>query len=571
MTKENQPKVAQWNSAIEEAINGLDYAPADFSRTDALIKQADGIDRTLYTAESLANLDKAVAAVDRTVTIENQSTVAQWDSAIENALRNLRYAPADFSVLNALLEKANGIDRSLYTAESLAKLDKAVAAVDKTVTKENQSKVGEWTVAINNALGKLEYKPADYSKVNAAVAAADRVDLRLYSDYTVTVLNDALRAVNYNLKITEQKKVDGYASSINTALAGLQYATVTLRHEACGVIVAATAKEIDPDTSLTVEMVDSAEHEGTNFAVGGSIKSLYFYDINLVLGGRKVQPSGAVTVKIRLAEGVTPSKCKVYHVTDDLVNPLVRFASTIDGNYIVFETTHFSEFAVIEVETVVDSVEIGSLPSKTEYHVGDAFDAAGMTVIANYSDGTSSAVTDFNVGMVDMSTEGRKTVTVYYTYGNVTKNAGFEINVLPKADTDNPLNPPDDVPDNPPEDKPTEPVSVQITADGKPAESCSKKLGLFNLYSRAVITLGYELENAEGCSVRWSSDSSKVFVDGEGRVTCKGLFGAKRATVTLEVIDSEGNVCATDTIRVVFYKLSFQLSDILFETVIPYV
>ncbi len=624
VTKENQSKVAEWNANIENAIRNLEYAPADFTQTDTLLKQAGGIDRSLYTAESLENLDKAVAAVDKSVTKENQSKVAEWNTNIENAIRNLKYAPADFSVIDALITKANKLDRSLYTAESLAALDKAVAAVDKTVTKENQSKVAGWVVAIdsalnnlkyapadftavdtavkkaqginrnlytaeslaaldkavaavdknvtkekqsqvnswassiNSAINNLKYKPADYTQVNKAVAAANKIDLRLYSDYTVTVLKNALKSVNYNLKINEQKKVDGYASSINAAIAGLQYASVTLRHDVCGVIVSATAKEIDPDTSLAVEKVDSSEHEGTNFAVGGSIKSLNFYDINLVLGGKTVQPSGTVTVKIKLASGVDPKKCKVYHVTDDKVNPLVRFASTIDGNYIAFETTHFSEFAVIEVETVVDSVEILSLPSKTEYTVGETFETKGLTVAAHYSDGTSKAVTDFNVGMVDLSTQGEKTVTVYYTFGSVTKSADFKIKVVEKTDGK---------PVTPPEEKPEPSVSAEITAEGKPAESYAKKLGIFNLYSRASILLGASLENADGCTLRWSSDNSKVFVDENGKVTCKGLFGAKKAKITLEVIDPEGNIRATDSVQVIFYKLSFQLSGFAAQTV----
>ena len=83
-------------------------------------------------------------------------------------------------------------------------------------------------------------------------------------------------------------------------------------------------------------------------------------------------------VKIKLADGVDPAKCKVYYVTEDIVNPLVRFASTIDGNYIVFETDHFSEFAVIEVETVVDSVEVTELPDITVYGIGEQLDIGGM-------------------------------------------------------------------------------------------------------------------------------------------------------------------------------------------------
>lgn len=85
--------------------------------------------------------------------------------------------------------------------------------------------------------------------------------------------------------------------------------------------------------------------------------------------------------------------------------------------------------------------------------------------------------------------------------------------------------------------------------------------------TRASIQLGCDVKNAEGCTLRWSSDNSKVLVDSNGKVTCKGLFGAKKANITVEVIDSSGNVVAKDTVPVVFYKLSFQLSNAVSQAI----
>ena len=62
--------------------------------------------------------------------------------------------------------------------------------------------------------------------------------------------------------------------------------------------------------------------------------------------------------------------------------------------------------------------------------------------------------------------------------------------------------------------------------------------------------------------VEWSSDNSKVLVDSNGNVTNKGFFFARKATITVKVTDSAGNVLATDSIIVRFYKFSFQLSSV---------
>ena len=515
----------------------------DDTKIKDVIIRANEIDRTLYTAESLENLYTVLGEVDLGKDDITQEQLDAWCDAIEKAINDLQFKPADYTSVENIKLKADSIDRTLYTPDSLAELDNVLAAVDYSLTIDKQTQINEWIDAIENAIKRLEYLPADYSAVNAEIKKAEKLDRRYYSEISLIALDAAVNSVEYGLNITEQARVDAFANSILNAISVLQYASIVLRHEPCGVIVSATTKEIKPDTILAVEEVDPTNYEGTNFAVGGSIRSLHFYDINLVYETVIVQPDGTVTVKIKLADGVDPKKCKVYHVTEDIINPLVRFASTIDGNYIVFETDHFSEFAVIEVETVLDSVGISDLPAKTEYVIGEQLDLTGLKIIAHYSDGTSKAITDYNVGMVNFNSVGVKKVTVYYTFGSVTKTAEFEITVSAKN------------------------CSADITENGKSVERINKKIGLFALYPRASIQLGCDVKNADGCTVSWLSDNSKVLVDKNGKVTCKGLFGSKKANITVEVIDESGNIVARDTVFVIFYKLSFQISDTLSQAV----
>ncbi len=413
--------------------NSIPYVLLDgkVDRTEIakVISLAEIIDRSLYTSESLKRLDSAVNAVDLEAENLTQEQVNIWCDEIEKAIDELAYKAADYAEINAAKEKAENINRSIYTHESLEELDKAISAVDYDLTIDKQSQIAEWVSDIESAISNLKYKPADYSAVETEISMANAIDRRYYSEISLITLDAAINAVDYSLNITKQEKVDLYAKAIANAISALEYASIVLRHEPCGVIVSATTKEIKPDTLLAVEEVDPSNYEGTNFAVGGSIRSLHFYDINLVYEAVVVQPDGTVTVKIKLADGVDPAKCKVYHVTEDIVNPLVRFASTIDGNYIVFETDHFSEFAVIEVETVLDSIKISTQPAKTEYSVGEQLDLTGMKVVAYYSDGTSKEVADYNAGMVDMQSAGTKKVTVYYTFGTVTKSTDFNITV----------------------------------------------------------------------------------------------------------------------------------------------
>jgi len=526
---------------------GIPFVLIDETVDDTEIKnilsKANGIDRSLYTSESLSKLDAALSEFDLESEGMSQEQLDAWHDDIEKAINELQLKPADYSSLDSIKSQAESVDRSLYTPESLTELDNALAAVDYNLTVDKQSHISEWSKNIENAINSLEYLSADYSAVNAEINKAKKLDRRYYSEISLIALDSAINAVDYGLNITEQDKVDAFAKSISGAISGLKHASIVLRHEPCGVVVSATTKEIKPDSTLAVEEVDSSNYEGTNFAVGGSIRSLHFYDINLVYEAVAVQPNGTVTVKIKLANGVDPKKCKVYHVTEDIVNPLVRFASTIDGNYIVFETDHFSEFAVIEVETVLNGIEISALPEKTEYGIGESLDLTKLKIVAHFSDGTSKEISDYNVGMVNLNSIGTKKVTVYYTFGSTTKTAEFEITVS------------------------GEKCSAEITENEKSVERINKKIGLFSLYKKAYVQLDCNVKNADGCTVRWSSDNAKVLVDENGKVTCKGFFGAKKATITVEVIDESGNVVAKDKVFVIFYKLSFQLSNAMSQAI----
>ena len=235
---------------------------------------------------------------------------------------------------------------------------------------------------------------------------------------------------------------------------------------------------------------------------------------------------------------MTPEKCRVYHVTDDPVDPLVRFASTLDGNYIVFETDHFSEFAVIEVETYLSGISITQAPSKLSYTLNERLDLSGMQVTALFSDGKSQIITDYDVSNVDTSSVGNKTVTVYYTFGEITKSASFEITV--SADK----------------------FAANITLGGKDISEYNKKVTWYKGYSSESLQLDCALPDSQNYNIIWSSDNSKVLVDGSGKVTNKGFFSPRKAVITATVTDSAGNVIATDSVTVRFYKFSFQLSGV---------
>lgn len=83
----------------------------------------------------------------------------------------------------------------------------------------------ESTAIFNSVINKLlsmTYAGADYTEVTEAKKRIPS-DLTLYTDETVQALEDVLKDVKYDLDITQQDTVDGYADAINKAINQLKY------------------------------------------------------------------------------------------------------------------------------------------------------------------------------------------------------------------------------------------------------------------------------------------------------------------------------------------------------------
>ena len=75
------------------------------------------------------------------------------------------------------------------------------------------------TKAIEDAISALEYKDADYTKVDEAVKKANSLKKADYKDFTG--VEKAVKAVVRGKNITEQEEVDKMAKAIEDAIASL--------------------------------------------------------------------------------------------------------------------------------------------------------------------------------------------------------------------------------------------------------------------------------------------------------------------------------------------------------------
>ena len=234
LKKSEQSRVDAMAAAINNAYAALVEKDADYTAVNAAKEKAAGVDRSKYTDESLKALDDAVAAVVEGLKKSEQGRVDAMAAAINNAYAALVEKPAveedaDYTAVNAAIAKADKIDRSKYTEESLKALDDAVAAVEKGLKESEQSRVDAMAAAIEKALSELVESPvvepekdADYTAVNAAMEKVQKIDRSKYTEESLKALDDAVAAVEKGLKESEQDKVDAMAAAIEKALDGLK-------------------------------------------------------------------------------------------------------------------------------------------------------------------------------------------------------------------------------------------------------------------------------------------------------------------------------------------------------------
>ena len=125
--------------------------------------------------------------------------------------------PADYSTVDEAIKKAEDLNADLYS--NYSDVTAAIEAVDRNKSKAEQSEVDAMAKAIEDAIKVLEYKDADYTKVDAAIAKANALNKNDYKDFSG--VEAAVKAVVRGKNITEQSEVDKMAKAIEDAINAL--------------------------------------------------------------------------------------------------------------------------------------------------------------------------------------------------------------------------------------------------------------------------------------------------------------------------------------------------------------
>ena len=141
------------------------------------------------------------------------------DAATHTQTVAMTYLPADYTKVDEAIDKANALKKDEY--KDFSGVEAAVNAVDRDKNITEQSEVNAMAKAIEDAIAALQYKDADYTKVDAALAKANALKKNDYKDFSA--VENAVNAVARGKNITEQGEVDAMAKAIEDALSALQY------------------------------------------------------------------------------------------------------------------------------------------------------------------------------------------------------------------------------------------------------------------------------------------------------------------------------------------------------------
>lgn len=161
----------------------------------------------------------------------------------------------------------------------------------------------------------------------------------------------------------------------------------------------------------------------------------------------------------------------------------------------------------VTVEKVLVAISVTKMPAKVTYRYLESFDPASMEVTAQYTDGSTQAVTGYSYPKTAFSKLGKQVVGIEYTYEGVTKSTSLNVTV--------------------------EPIQVPVpTQSGTLTYDGNAKSPVWNGYDSTKMTLGGETSGvnaAEDYAAKFTLAYGYVFPDGSGEATA--LWAIDRATI----------------------------------------
>lgn len=222
--------LAALNASENAFIRGTDYpVPAPLPLTVTIHTEPAGADLTVMQGDTeiapqsdgtylLIPGDYSAAVNAENYASKTEAFTVTFNQDTHKVNIVLDILPADYQAVDEAIAKANALKKEEY--KDFTAVESAVNAVDRSKNITQQAEVNAMAKAIEDAISGLKYKDADYTKVDEAIAKAEKLDKSKYKDFTA--VESAIKAVVRGKNITEQSEVDAMAKAIEDAVNGLE-------------------------------------------------------------------------------------------------------------------------------------------------------------------------------------------------------------------------------------------------------------------------------------------------------------------------------------------------------------
>ncbi|MEG2017855.1 MAG: hypothetical protein RR128_05275 [Clostridium sp.] len=278
------------------------------------IKVLPGVEDVVYTANCKVIIDST-----RDEYISHNDLPEPYKTDIDNEIKALeaRYSQLDKEVIEIKTE----------TNTIKEKVEKLPNGVDGLISQEGK------ITGILSDIGKLTKEQQRILK--------PEIDLLNSLLYKINTLKDQVKTVYDAETDVTVTGIDGTSFTPNV------YLVVTPINEGTDEAKLKSASKGIEDASKYISSLEGKE-------------LLLLYDLSLFRDNLKIQPDGMVKVKIRIPEELRNRiGLDIVHIADNgTVTPM---NATVEGDYLVFTTTHFSDYAIIGKSKIKEIPKTGSI------------------------------------------------------------------------------------------------------------------------------------------------------------------------------------------------------------------
>lgn len=383
-----QPIIDEILQSLIEANEQLVAYHVDKTALGEAIDEAETKKESDYTSATWKQFQQALQSAKDVMAIAKpeQTRIDQAENALRNAMAQL-IKRGDKTQLTNLLQTIDTLDASRYTSDSWTALQKAYEQAQKV---NNDVDADEGMVnEAENSLRKAYEALTEKGDKTALESYVEMVNALKQSDYTSDSWRKFATALEYAKTVLSNE--NAVQKDINTAMDQLKHAydqlkkvfhvkeEITIDDQPFHISLEASANVVDPLVELIVELVEDAKAKETFAQAFNKDTSAYIvFDISLLLNGQKIQPNGMVTIRMDIPKGYAKDLIRLFYIDDQGQRQEIHF--TIENNQIVFETNHFSYYAIAQMKEEAAQTP-GKNPSNTIVNTSDSTNVLGYCVM----------------------------------------------------------------------------------------------------------------------------------------------------------------------------------------------